>query len=130
MKIRVGDIVEAVPHTYPYLPEKALVMDVVKKQGKQELTLHFEFADSQAWFEAKKCKLLQRCPIRFKKREKQMVENIGETTGATQFLKDKVGVNFLTPVNPYLPDTGEHRGYEKMRQHKITEWEVYLTTIN
>lgn len=55
-----------------------------------------------------------------------MVENIGETTGATQFLKDKVGVNFLAPVNPYLPDTGEHRGYEKMRDHKIREWELYM----
>ena len=121
MKIRVGDIVEAVPHTYPYLPEKALVTDVVKKQGMRELTLHFEFADSQAWFEAKKCKLLQRCPLRFKKRKKQMVENIGETTGASQFLRDKVGVNYREPVNPYLPDTGEYRGYEKMRESKHLE---------
>ena len=55
-----------------------------------------------------------------------MKSTIGETTGATQFLRDKVGVNFLTPVNPYLPDTGEHRGYEKMREHKIREWELLM----
>lgn len=71
MDIRIGDIVETVPHNAKN-PEKALVMEVVGKKGKEELVLHFEFASGKAaWFESKNCRLLQRCPIQFKKKDER-----------------------------------------------------------